>query len=62
MSESITLNIAPELMGRLKEHAEIEQMPLHEFIIEAAERYISQNEYVSLDDLTDILEKENLLD
>ena len=62
MSEKITLNIDPELMGRFKEHAEIEQMQVHDFIIEAAERYVSQNEYVSIDDLADILENEKLLD
>jgi len=62
MSESIILNIAPELLGRFQEHAQIEQMSLHDFIVEAAERYIAQNEYVSIDDLAEILEKEHLLD
>jgi len=62
MAEKLALNIETGLMVRFKEHAQIENMNIHDFIIEAAERYIAQNEYVGIDDLAEILDNEKLLE
>jgi hypothetical protein len=62
MAITIKLQINDDDIERIKRHAEMENLPVEEFIATAALRYIEQNEFIDELQLAEILENENLLD
>lgn len=60
--QSVTIKIDHETFKQFESHAKLENMSIEEFICTAAQRYVDQNELIDEFELSEILEKEKLLE